>query len=48
VINAATIMVELVNLRRFVNPRQMMGYLVLMHGESSTGDPAARIRLWPR
>jgi transposase len=47
-INAATIIVELGNLRRFDNPRQLMGYLGLVAGVSSTGDTAGRMRLWPR
>jgi transposase len=44
-INAATIIVELGNLRRFDNPRQLMGYLGLVPGETSTGDTAGRMRL---
>jgi transposase len=42
-INAATIMVELGDLRRFDNPRQLMGYLGLVPGERSTGDTVRRL-----
>jgi transposase len=42
-INAATIMVELGDLRRFDNPRQLMGYLGLVPGERSTGDRVRRL-----
>jgi transposase len=42
-ISAATIMVELGDLRRFDNPRQLMGYLGLVPGERSTGDTVRRL-----
>jgi transposase len=42
-INAATIMVELGDLRRFDNPRQLMGYLGLVPGERSTGNTVRRL-----
>jgi transposase len=37
-ISAVTFMVEVGDLRRFDNPRQLMGYLGLVPGERSTGD----------
>ena len=37
-VTAATIMVEIGDLRRFENPRQLMAYLGLVPGERSTGD----------
>jgi transposase len=42
-ISAVTIMVELGDLRRFDNPRQLMGYLGLVPGERSTGDTVRRL-----
>jgi transposase len=42
-ISAATIMVELGDLRRFDKPRQLMGYLGLVPGERSTGDTVRRL-----
>lgn len=42
-ISAATIMVELGDMRRFDNPRQLMGYLGLVPGERSTGDTVRRL-----
>jgi transposase len=42
-INAATIMVEIGDLRRFDNPRQLMGYLGLVPGERSTGETVRRL-----
>jgi transposase len=36
-------MVELGDLRRFDNPRQLMGYLGLVPGERSTGDTVRRL-----
>jgi transposase len=42
-ISAATIMVELGDLRRFDTPRQLMGYLGLVPGERSTGDTVRRL-----
>lgn len=41
-INAATIMVEIGDLRRFDSPRQLMGYLGLTPSERSTGDTVRR------
>jgi transposase len=41
-ITAVTIMVEIGDLRRFDNPRQLMGYLGLVPGERSTGDSVRR------
>jgi transposase len=42
-VTAATIMVEIGDLRRFENPRQLMGYLGLVPGERSTGDSVRRL-----
>jgi len=42
-VTAATIMVEIGDLRRFDNPRQLMGYLGLVPGERSTGDTVRRL-----
>ena len=42
-VTAATIMVEIGDLRRFDNPRQLMGYLGLVPGERSTGDSVRRL-----
>lgn len=42
-ITAATIMAEIGDLRRFENPRQLMGYLGLVPGERSTGDTVRRL-----
>jgi len=42
-VTAATIMVEIGDLRRFDNPRQLMGYLGLVPGEHSTGDTVRRL-----
>lgn len=42
-ISAATIMVELGDLRRFDTPRQLMGYLGMVPGERSTGDTVRRL-----
>jgi transposase len=42
-INAATIMVEIGDLRRFDNPRQLMGYLGLAPSERSTGATVRRL-----
>jgi transposase len=42
-INAATIMVELGDLRRFDKPCQLMGYLGLVPSEGSTGDLVRRL-----
>jgi transposase len=42
-VTAATIMVEVGDLRRFDNPRQLMGYLGLVPGERSTGDSVRRL-----
>ena len=41
-VTAATIMVEVGDLRRFNTPRQLMGYLGLVPGERSTGDSVRR------
>jgi transposase len=41
-ITAATIMVEIGDLRRFDSPQQLMGYLGLVPGERSTGDSVRR------
>ncbi len=41
-VTAATIMVEIGDLRRFDSPRQLMGYLGLVPGERSTGDSVRR------
>jgi transposase len=40
---AATIMVEIGDLRRFDTPRQLMGYLGLVPSERSTGDSVRRL-----
>ena len=42
-ITAATVMVEIGDLRRFDSPRQLMGYLGLVPGERSTGDTVRRL-----
>jgi transposase len=42
-VTAATIMVEVGDLRRFDSPRQLMGYLGLVPGERSTGDSVRRL-----
>ena len=42
-VTAATIMVEVGDLRRFDNPRQLMGYLGLVPGERSTGNTVRRL-----
>ena len=42
-VTAATIMVEIGDLRRFDNPRQLMGYLGLVPGECSTGNSIRRL-----
>jgi transposase len=42
-ITAATIMAEVGDLRRFENPRKLMGYLGLVPGERSTGDTVRRL-----
>jgi len=42
-VTAATIMVEIGDLRRFETPRQLMGYLGLVPGERSTGDSVRRL-----
>jgi transposase len=42
-LTAATIMVKVRDLRRFDNPRQLMGYLGLVPGEPSTGDSVRRL-----
>lgn len=42
-VTAATIMVEIGDLRRFESPRQLMGYLGLVPGERSTGDSVRRL-----
>ena len=42
-LTAATIMVEVGDLRRFENPRQLMGYLGLVPGERSTGESVRRL-----
>jgi len=42
-ITAATIMVEVGDLRRFETSRQLMGYLGLVPGERSTGDSIRRL-----
>lgn len=42
-IGAVTIMAEIGDLRRFDNPRQLMGYLGLVPGERSTGDSVRRL-----
>lgn len=42
-VTAATIMVEVGDLRRFDTPRQLMGYLGLVPGERSTGDSIRRL-----
>jgi transposase len=42
-ISAAVIMAEIGDLRRFDNPRQLMGYLGLVPGEHSTGESQRRL-----
>ena len=42
-VTAATVMAEIGDLRRFENPRQLMGYLGLVPGESSTGTSVRRL-----
>lgn len=42
-VTAAIIMAETGDLRRFENPRQLMGYLGLVPGESSTGEHVRRL-----
>jgi transposase len=42
-ITAASTMVEMGDLRRFDNPRQVMGYLGLVSGERSTGAVARQL-----
>ena len=42
-VTAATIMVEVGDLRRFDTPSQLMGYLGLVPGERSTGDSVRRL-----
>jgi transposase len=42
-VTAATIMVEIGDLRRFDNPRHLMGYLGLVPGERSTGESVRRL-----
>ncbi|MGE0418697.1 MAG: IS110 family transposase [Acetobacteraceae bacterium] len=42
-VTAATIMVEVGDLSRFENPRQLMGYLGLVPGERSTGESVRRL-----
>lgn len=42
-VTAATIMVEVGDLRRFETPRQLMGYLGLVPGGRSTGDSVRRL-----
>jgi transposase len=42
-IGAVIIMAEIGDLRRFDNPRQLMGYLGLVPGERSTGDSVRRV-----
>jgi transposase len=42
-VTAATIMAEIGDLRRFDNPRQLMGYLGLVPGERSTGNSVRRL-----
>lgn len=42
-VNAATIMAEIGDLRRFDTPRQLMGYLGLVPGERSTGESVRRL-----
>lgn len=44
-VTAATIMVEVGDLRRFDTPRQLMGYLGLVPGERSTGDSIRRLSI---
>jgi transposase len=41
-VGAVVIMAEIGDLRRFDNPRQLMGYLGLVPGERSTGDSVRR------
>lgn len=42
-ISAAIIMADIGDLRRFDNPRQLMGYLGLVPGERSTGESVRRL-----
>jgi transposase len=42
-VTAATVMAEIGDLRRFDNPRQLMGYLGLVPGERSTGASVRRL-----
>jgi transposase len=42
-ISAVVIMAEIGDLRRFDNPRQLMGYLGLVPGERSTGESVHRL-----
>jgi len=42
-VTATIVMAEIGDLRRFENPRQLMGYLGLVPGESSTGDSVRRL-----
>lgn len=42
-VTAATIMVEVGDLRRFESPRQLMSYLGLVPGERSTGESVRRL-----
>jgi transposase len=42
-ISAVVIMAEIGDLRRFDNPRQLMGYLGLVPGERSTGESVRRL-----
>lgn len=42
-VTAVTVMSEVGDLRRFENPRQLMGYLGLVPGERSTGDTVRRL-----
>jgi transposase len=44
-VTAAVIMVEVGDLRRFENPRQLMGYLGLVPGERSTGTSVRRLAI---
>jgi transposase len=44
-VTAAIIMVEVGDLRRFENPRQLMGYLGLVPGERSTGTSIRRLAI---
>ena len=44
-VTAAVVMVEVGDLRRFENPRQLMGYLGLVPGERSTGTSVRRLAI---